>query len=68
VAAGATNDAGNARFAARLIDFIGALAFFLAGFFAAFFWAALEAAFFLAGFRRAETLFFAGFFFAAKRQ
>jgi hypothetical protein len=37
VATGATVSAGNAGFAARLVDFIGALAFFLAGFFAAFF-------------------------------
>jgi hypothetical protein len=44
-----------------LVDFIGALAFFLAGFFAAFFWAAFQAAFFLAGLRYAEALFFAVF-------
>jgi hypothetical protein len=68
VAAGATIDAGNARFAARLVDFIGALAFFLAGFFAAFFSAAFKAAFFLAGFRCADAFFFASFFFAATRQ
>jgi hypothetical protein len=37
VAAGATICACNAGLAAGLVDFIGALAFFLAGFFAAFF-------------------------------
>jgi len=65
VATGATISAGNAGSAARLVDFIGALAFFLAGFFAAFFWAAFKAAFFFAGLLNTEAFFFA--FFAASR-
>ncbi len=65
MAAGATVGADAAEFTARLVIFIRALAFFLAGFFAAFFFlAASKAAFFLAGFRCAEAFFFASFFFA----
>ena len=65
MAAGATVSGDAAGFTARLVAFIRALAFFLAGFFAAFFFlTASKAAFFLAGFRCAEAFFFAGFFFA----